>query len=179
MRDTSLKLKDIKSRILNHNLHWRDLDGILLKCLDENEAKQVIIDIHRGICGGHQHWKDTTLKILREGYYWRTLFYDVFTIVRVCNESQNFASKHKLLSLPLKPIITSGPFQQWGLYFISEINTPFSGKHKWILIATEYFTKWIEVVPTRNSTDKVIMNFLETNIFARFGCPRNIITENA
>jgi len=34
-------------------------------------------------------------------------------------------------------------------------------------------------VPTSNATDKVIINLLETNIFARFGCPSNIVTENA
>jgi transposase InsO family protein len=66
-----------------------------------------------------------------------------------------------------------------GLYFICEINPPSSGQHKWILTATNYFTKWIEAVPTRNATEKVIMKFLETNIFARFGFPRKIITDNA
>jgi hypothetical protein len=135
--------------------------------------------MHRGVCGGHQHWKDTTLKIVTIGYYYPTLFSDVFTIVRACNECQKFARKQKLLSLPLKPIATRGLVQQWGLDFIGEINTPSSGKHKWILTATDYFTKWIEVVPTKNIIDKVIMNFLETNIFNRFDFPRNIITDNA
>jgi hypothetical protein len=90
-----------------------------------------------------------------------------------------FAGKKKLLSLPLKPINASSLFQQWGLDFIGEINPPSSGQHKWILTATDYFTKWIEVVPTRNATDKVIMNFLETNIFSRFGCPSKLVTDNA
>jgi transposase InsO family protein len=84
-----------------------------------------------------------------------------------------------LLSLPLKHIIANGPFQQWGLDFIGEIHPPSSGKHKWILTATDYFTKWIEAIPTRNATDKVIMRFLEGNIFSRFGCPRKLITDNA
>jgi hypothetical protein len=175
----SLKLKAIKFCISNQSLYWRDPAGILLKCLDENEAKQVTTEMHRGVCGGHQHWKATTLKILRAGYYWPTLFSDVFSTVRACNECQIFAGKQKLLSLPLKPITASGPFQKWGLDFIGEINPPSSGQHKWILTATDYFTKWIEVVPTRNATDKVIMNFLETNIFSRFGCPSKLVTDNA
>jgi hypothetical protein len=70
--------------------------------------------------------------------------------LRACNECQKFAGKHKLLSLPMKPTTTSGPFQQWGLDFIGEINPPSSGKHKWILTVIDYFTKWIEVVPTEN-----------------------------
>jgi hypothetical protein len=78
MRERSLKLKSIKFYILNKNLYGRDLVGILLKCLDENESKQVTTDMHRGDSGGHQHWKATTLKILRAGYYFPTLFSDIF-----------------------------------------------------------------------------------------------------
>jgi hypothetical protein len=83
------------------------------------------------------------------------------------------------MPLPLKPISVETPFQQWGLDFIGEIHPPSSGQHKWILTTTDYFTKWIEVVPTRQATDVVIIKFLETNILSRFGCPRKIITDNA
>jgi hypothetical protein len=104
-----------------------DLGGILLKCLDENEAKQVTMEMHRGLCGGHHHWKAIALNILREGYYCPTLFSDMFTIVRAYNECHKFARKKKLLSLLLKPITASGQFQKWGLYFIGKINPPSSG----------------------------------------------------
>ena len=39
--------------------------------------------------------------------------------------------------------------------------------------------KWIESIPARTAMDKVIINFLEENIFSRFGCPRKLITDNA
>jgi hypothetical protein len=83
------------------------------------------------------------------------------------------------MSLRLKPMITHGPFQQWGLDFIGEINPSYSGKHRWILIATYYFTKWIEEILTWNETCKVIMDFLEGYIFSRFGCPKKLVTDNA
>ena len=51
------------------------------------------------------------------------------------------------------------------------INPNSSGQHRWILIATDYFLKWIEAIPTKRATDAVIMGFLEENILARFGCP--------
>ncbi|MCY6524760.1 integrase catalytic domain-containing protein, partial [Actinobacillus pleuropneumoniae] len=51
-------------------------------------------------------------------------------------------------------------------------------QHKWILTTTDYFTKWIEAIPTRQVFDAVIIKFLENNILARFGCPRKIITHN-
>jgi hypothetical protein len=107
------------------------------------------------------------------------IFFDVFSQVRACEQSHMFAGKQKLLSLPLKPIIANGPFQQWGLNFIGEIHPPSYGKQKWILTTTDYFKKWIEAIPTRNATYKVIMRFLEGYIFSRFGCPRKLIIDNA
>ena len=71
------------------------------------------------------------------------------------------------------------PFRKWGLDFIGEINPPSSGQFKWILTATDYFTKWVEAIPTRKANDLVVMKFLEENIFSRFRCPINIVTDNA
>jgi hypothetical protein len=90
-----------------------------------------------------------------------------------------FEGKRKLLPLPLKPISVEAPFQQWGLDFIGEIQPPSLGQHRWILTATDYFTKWMEEVPSKQATDSVIIKFLENNILSRFGCPRKIITDNA
>ena len=77
-----------------------------------------------------------------------------------------------------KRVIGMSPFQQWGLDFIGEINPNLSRQHKWNLIATDYFTKWIEAIPTWRATETVIMDFLEENILPRFGCPKRIVTDN-
>eukprot|EP00253_Pinus_taeda_P011791 PITA_11791 len=70
-------------------------------------------------------------------------------------------------------------FSDWGLDFIGEIHPASSGQHRWILTTTDYFTKWIEAIPTRQATDSVIISFLENNILSRFGCPFKLITDNA
>jgi len=44
---------------------------------------------------------------------------------------------------------------------------------------TDYFTKWIEAIPTRQATNLVIIQFLENNILSHFGCPNKLITDNA
>jgi hypothetical protein len=75
-------------------------------------------------------------------------------------------------------VVASGPIQQWSLDFIGEIHTISSGQYMWILTATDYFTKWIETIPTRSASHKVIIGFLE-DIIVRFGCPRRIVTDNA
>ena len=46
------------------------------------------------------------------------------------------------------------------------------------LTETNYFTKWIEAIPSRQANDSVIIKFLENHILSRFGCPRKIITDN-
>jgi len=79
----------------------------------------------------------------------------------------------------LKLISIDAPFQQWGLDFIGEINPASLGQHRWILTATNYFTKWVEAVPTRKATDVVIIEVLLTDIMSRFGCPKKIVTDNA
>lgn len=94
-------------------------------------------------------------------------------------ECQMFASKQKILPLPLKPIAVDGPFQQWGLDFSCEIHPPYGGQHRWILTTTNYFSKWIEAILSKNSSNKVVIKFLKENILTRFGCPRNIITNNS
>ena len=82
------------------------------------------------------------------------------------------------MSLPLNPIGVNAPFQQWGLDFIGDINPSSSRKKKCIVTATEFFTKWVEAIPTRNETDKVIINFIQENIPSRFGCPKKLLNGN-
>jgi hypothetical protein len=64
------------------------------------------------------------------------------------------------------------------LEFVGEIHLPYSAQHRWILMLIDYFMKWIEAIPTKQATDIVIIQFLETNILSIFGCHINIITKN-
>eukprot|EP00253_Pinus_taeda_P026370 PITA_26370 len=136
-------------------------------------------EFHSGDCGGHLYWKSIAENIFRAGYYWPSLFVDVKKFAVSCHKCQIFEGERKLLPLLLKPISTEKPFQQRGLDFIGEIHPSSSGQHKWILTATDYFTKWIEAIPRRQANDSTIIQFLEGNILSRFGYPEKIITDNA
>jgi hypothetical protein len=118
-----------------------------LCCLIESEIEGVINEFHEGVCGGHHSWREMTYNILRYGYYWPKLFTDVNGKVRACNSFQLFSGKKKIHALPLIPVKTEAPFQQWGLYFIGEIHPQSSTQHKCILNATDYFKKWVESIP--------------------------------
>ena len=89
----------------------------------------------------------------------------------VCWETKNFSS-------PFDSSACGRTLQTVGLDFIREINPPSSGQHKWILIATNYFTKWVEVILTINANDLVVIKFMEENILSHFGHPIKIITDN-
>ena len=141
----ALKLKAIKYCIIGQELYWKNSSGLLLKCLDKDESQRVMAEMHKGACGGHLYQKSIANRILREGYYQPTLFLIFCKKVRACLECQKFVGKQKLHSLPLKPISIEAPFQQWGLDFIGEIHPPSTGQHIWILTATDYFMKWIEL----------------------------------
>jgi hypothetical protein len=148
----SLKLKVIRYCLIDQVLYWKDPLGVLLRCLDPHEAQKIMFEFHDSLCGGHHFWKTKAYKILRVGYYWPTLFTEVCRKIRACIKCQKFSGKKQLKSLPLNPVVASGPFQQWGLDFIGEIHPPSSGHHRWILTATDYFTKWIEAIPTRSAS---------------------------
>jgi hypothetical protein len=71
------------------------------------------------------------------------------------------------------------PFQQWGLDFIGEFKDNSRNGHKWILTATNYFTKWVETILIKRAIDKVVMDFLEERIITHFGVPAKITFDNA
>lgn len=87
---SSSQARTIKHREANFCIHdnllyWRDPSGILLRCLDKEQSVEVMHQFHSSICGGHHYWKTTAHKILRAGYYWPTLFCDVFSFVKSCD----------------------------------------------------------------------------------------------
>jgi hypothetical protein len=174
----ALKLKAINFCINDNLLFWKNPTGVLLRCINQEESTKIMTGFHNSECGGHHYWKTTAHKILRVGYYWPSLFSDVCKFVKTCDKCQRFAGKQQLKYLPLKPVVVTGIFLQWGLEFIREIHPPYSNQHKWILVATDYFTKWIEAIPTKNVNHTVIINFLQENIFSRFGFPERIVIEN-
>ena len=155
-------------------LGWKNPDGLILRCVDEDEAKSLINEFHVGLCCGHYATRTATHKP-----YWPSIFSDVHKFVRCCEPCQLFIGNHKLASFPLQPVVVEAPFQQWGLDFIGKFKDNSSNGYSWILTTTDYFTKWVEAIPTKAATEKVVMDFLEDKIITRFGVPAKITTDNA
>jgi hypothetical protein len=154
-----LRLKAAKYCIIQDDLGWKNLDGVILRCVDELESKRLLVDFHSGFCGGHFAAKTTAHKILRACYYWPTVFADVHKMVRDSQQCQLFIGKQKLAALPLQPVVVEAPFQQWGLDFIGQFKDNSSNGYTWIITTTDYFTKWVEAIPIKSATNKVVMDF--------------------
>jgi len=77
--------------------------------------------------------------------------------------------------MPLNPIIVAEVFDARGVDFIGPFPS-FSG-NEYILLTVDYVSKWVEVIPPRTNKAKVVVKFLWENIFARFGMPRAIISD--
>ncbi|PKI26173.1 hypothetical protein CRG98_049138, partial [Punica granatum] len=71
------------------------------------------------------------------------------------------------------------PFSMWGMDVIGLINPKASNRHMFILVAIDYFTKWIEAVTLASITAKAVARFLRRDIIARYGVLATIITDNA
>nr|XP_027071851.1 uncharacterized protein K02A2.6-like [Coffea arabica] len=67
----------------------------------------------------------------------------------------------------------------WGMDVIGAIDSPASNGHRFILVAIEYFTKWVEAESYKHVTKKVVTDFLRKHIICRFGIPETLITDNA
>jgi hypothetical protein len=76
-------------------LFKRNCDGILLRCVDENQSQELIREFHEGICGGHFSPTRTTHKIIRAGFYWTSIFRDSYATLRKCFSCQQFFRKNE------------------------------------------------------------------------------------
>ena len=76
--------------------------------------------------------------------------------------------------MAMNPIIKSWPFRGWGIDLIGQIYPPSSKIHKFILVATDYFTKWVEAIPLKIVTSREMIEFVKEHIIYRFGIPQTI-----
>eukprot|EP00253_Pinus_taeda_P011268 PITA_11268 len=175
----AIRLKAKNFSLIDDVLFKKNYDSILLRCLEKNEAQKVLQELHDGPAGGHFGADTTAHKIIHAGYYWPTLFKDTHEYVRKCLNCQTASGRQRKSAFPLQPVNIEQPFDQWGLDIIGEINPPSSKQHKYILTATDYFTKWVEAVPLKTANSEAIIEFIDQFIITRFGVPTALVFDNA
>ncbi|KAL2235239.1 UNVERIFIED_CONTAM: Gag-Pol polyprotein [Sesamum indicum] len=158
-------------------LYKRTVEGPLLKCLDDLQAKYVLREIHEGSCGNHSGARSLAQKVARQGYFWPTLMTDSKEFVRRCEKCQRYASQIHTPAVPMTPILITCPFDQWDI----DILGPFPlarAQKKFVIVAVEYFSKWVEVEAVSKISEREVINFIWKNIVCRFGIPRVLISDN-
>eukprot|EP00253_Pinus_taeda_P033342 PITA_33342 len=121
----------------------------------------------------------TSQKILRVGYFWPSIFKDCILVVRSCHECRIYQRKMRAPPAPLHSVVSVDPFAKWGIDYTT-CNPRSAGGHGYIIVAVDYFTKWVEVMPTLSEDGHTVAQFLFNHVISRFKVPQaiSLITAN-
>jgi ribonuclease HI len=149
--------------------------GVLMKCVPRQEGKDILEEIHKGVCDNHASSHTLVSKAFRRAFYWPTALGDTKELVRRCQGCQYFAKQQHVLAYKLVTIPPTWPFACWGLDMIGPLPTAPSGFDR-VLVAIDKFTKWIEVKPVTCPKADRVLDFLD-ELVHRYGLPHRIITD--
>ncbi|KAM2342889.1 hypothetical protein ACFX1X_015233 [Malus domestica] len=150
-------------------------DQIVRRCVLDSEFRSILSFCHTYACGGHFGTQRTALKVLQCGFYWPSIFKDARTFCLTCDKCQRMGNIGARDQMPQVSILNVEIFDVWGIDFMGPF--PSSYGFIYILLAVDYVSKWVEAKATRTNDSKVVADFIRTNIFARFGMPRVIISD--
>ncbi|XP_057418257.1 uncharacterized protein LOC130712437 [Lotus japonicus] len=94
-----------------------------------------------------------------------------------CEKCQVFADLHKAPPEVLSSMSSSWPFAMWGVDILGPF-TPAGAQVKFVLVAVDYFTKWIGVESMAKITAERVKKFYWRKIICRFGVPATIVSDN-
>ncbi|XP_058724210.1 uncharacterized protein LOC131595762 [Vicia villosa] len=174
---SAIKRRACSYTVIENKLYRRGFSIPLLKCIDDSQAMEVLQEIHEGINGQHLGGRSLARKALRAGYYWPTMQQDAKEHVQKCDKCQRHADMHLAPPTELKSLSSPWPFSTWGMDLLGPFPVG-SYQNKYLVVAVDYFTKWIEAEALAKITSQNVLRFYKRNILARFGVPQAIITDN-
>jgi hypothetical protein len=151
------------------------VDQVVRRCVPQDEFHSILIFFHSHSCGGHFGAKRTVHKVLESGFYWPSIFKDAYHFCKSCEKCQRTSNINHKNQMPLTNILVSEIFDVWGIDFMGPF--PYSFGNLYILLAVDYVSKWIEAKATRTNDAKVVLDFVRSHIFDRFGIPKAIISD--
>jgi ribonuclease HI/transposase InsO family protein len=162
--------------LVDGELYKRAASGILQRCVPIPQGRELLRDIHAGVCGHHATPRTLVGNAFRQGFYWPTAVADASEIVRTCEGCQFYSRKSNLPAHVLQTIPITWPFAVWGMDIVGPLRKAPEG-YTHLLVAINKFSKWVEVRPITNLRAEQVVTFF-TNIVYRFGVPNSIITDN-
>ena len=134
--------------------------------------------IYNGECGTHMRRTTLSRKIIRQGYFWTTLQMDYNQYVQRCHKCQKYAKAQNLSPRELYSMMSPWPFSIQGIDIIGQIHPKASNEYQYILVAIDYFSKWVESKSYTVWTAKKVAQFIRRNIICRYGVPQEVIFDN-
>ncbi|KAL0402709.1 UNVERIFIED_CONTAM: hypothetical protein Slati_4300800 [Sesamum latifolium] len=154
-RGTSPKEQMECRRLKARATHFLLQGGVLYKksfthplppCLSQQEWIHILKGIHNGCCGKHTETWILANKTLRAGYFWPTMKQGTRKLVSKCERCQKHSTLVHQSVEPLTSMLSPCPFSQYGMDIVGPLPLA-PGQRKFLLLAINYFTKWVEAEP--------------------------------
>ena len=165
--------KESKKYEVKNEILYRKNEEKLLRVLKEDEIDTVIFITHNHPTGGH-FGKDAVFRKISERYYWKGMSKDIEEYVKKCDSCQRRGQKGG--KGELYPIKVGKPFERIGIDFVGPLEKTRKG-NKYILVTTDYLTKWPEAKAMKDATAENIIEFIYERIICRHGCPKVILSD--
>ena len=159
-------------------LYRRSYDGVHLRCVDKEEMEKLIKEVHQGVCGPHMNGRMLAKNIVQLGFYWVTMEADCIKHVKKCHHCQIHSNLNHLPPKELYNMISPWPFLVCGIDIIGKITPKASSGHEFILVAIDYFTKWVEAASLSVLKAKHVARFMESDIICHYRVLHEIILNN-
>ena len=126
--------------------------GPYLLYIHPEVSELLLKELHEGICGSHTRDRSLSHQALTQGSWWPGKQREAQEYVKKCDRYQKFAPNIHQPGRVLNPLSSPWPFAQWGLNIAGHF--PKTTKNKrYLLVDTDYFTKWVETKPLANIRD--------------------------
>ncbi|GJU17131.1 reverse transcriptase domain-containing protein [Tanacetum coccineum] len=150
-----------------------DSNQVIRRCVHGKEALDILEACHNGSIGGHHGANLTAKKVFDAGSFWPTIYKDVHELVKNYDSCQRQGKISQRDEMPQNSIQVCEIFNVWGIDFMGSF--PSSRGNKYIPVAVNYLSKWVEVKAVPTNDARVVYKFLKS-LFTRFGSPRAIIS---
>nr|GFA14343.1 reverse transcriptase domain-containing protein [Tanacetum cinerariifolium] len=149
-------------------------DQIIRCCVAGKEAIDILNACHSGPTKGHYGANYTAKKVFDSGFYWPTIYKGAIELAKRCDSCQRQGKISQKDEMPQNSIQICKIFDVWGIDFMG----PFSRSkgNKYILVAVDYLSKWVEAKALPTNDARVVVKFLKY-LFSRFGTPKAIISD--
>nr|GEV29512.1 reverse transcriptase domain-containing protein [Tanacetum cinerariifolium] len=141
-------------------------DQVIRRCVHGKEARDILEACHNGPTGGHHGANLTAKKVFDAGFFWPTIYKDAHELVKNCDSCQRQGKILQRDEMSQNAIQICEIFDFWGIDFMGPF--PSSRGNKYILVAVDYLSKWVEAKALPTNETRVVCKFLKY-LFARFG----------